>query len=157
MFPSFNMEICETLKPRHTWGRAKQNASRGNFLRRFLRVRRNFCEKSTSRKYQTCLIFFALRGKFLNCRFCWQSLHCPHYYTVFHYGTVDRGGSPFNVFIITPSFTMALRCQSSLFFSLFHYGTAGCFPQVTVLCEQVFCNRFVFNKSTGESPSHLGD
>ena len=39
----------------------------------------------------------------------WQSLQCPHYYTLFHYGTADGGGSPFNVLIIIQPFTMGLR------------------------------------------------
>lgn len=98
----------ETLSsPRHTWGRAKQNASRGNLLRRFLRVRRSFGEKSTSRRYQTCLNFFAPRGKFL----------------------VVSVGSPFIVLIIIQYFTtgpwtaVVVRLMV-LYNTVFHYGTA---------------------------------
>ena len=82
----------------------------------------------------------------------WQSLQCPHSYAVFHYGTADRGGSPFNALIIKQYFTTGLRtavavplmpsllCSLSLCdcgprwqslqcphsYAVFHYGTADC-------------------------------
>ena len=98
-------------------------------------------------------------------------LYSPHYYTVFHHATADCGRSPINVFIITQHFTAAMRTaaavslmssllysllpwdcgpwwQSSLFFSLFHYRTMGCFPQVTFHCGWVFCNGTITSAQT---------
>ena len=77
-------------------------------------------------------------------------LYSPHYYTVFHYdnGTVDCGGSPFNVFIIMQSFTVgqrtivAVHLYSPQCYAVFHYsiGDRGGSPFNVLIIMQSFTN-----------------
>ena len=114
MFPFF----MTLSSPRHTWRKSWAKCLPRQFPQAFPPCAAKFWWEINLAKIPNMLdIFCAARQ--IPCRFCWQSLHCPHYYTVFHYGTVDRSGSPFNAFIIIQSFTMALLIAVSVFIILF--------------------------------------
>ena len=49
-------------------------------------------------------------------------LMSSYYYTVFHYGTADHGGSPFKVFIIIQYFTTGLRTVVAVQFTPLSYN-----------------------------------